>query len=128
MKNFYNDRVKKRIQMSLLMQAIIMNFFVFLVSQIFFEPEFETNDDNYISSILYGVYGNYDTHLVYMNVFCRKNYKTIFSDLSQIAVVYDYTIWIFMHGFYITNIYCFERKRGKSWIFLMLGYADFFWV
>ena len=126
MKNFYNDRVKKRIQMSLLMQAIIMNFFVFLVSQIFFEPEFETNDDNYISSILYGVYGNYDTHLVYMNVFLGKIIKlflVICPKLPWYTIIqYGFLCMAFTSLIYIV----LKEKEGKVGYFLCWVMLIFF--
>lgn len=61
----------------IVIQAVILNIIAFVISQTFFEPVFETNDDNYISAILYGVYGEYDTHLIYMNVLMGKIIKAL---------------------------------------------------
>lgn len=127
MKNFYIDRVKKCIQTSLLLQAILMNFFVFLASQIFFEPEFETNDDNYISSILYGVYGNYDTHLVYMNVFLGKIIKLFLVICPKFPW---YTIiqygCLFISFTALTYLIIKEKERKSGFYFLNYIFLAFF--
>ena len=77
MKKFNTKDVIKSIEYNIWIQALILNLIAFAISQFFFEPVFETNDDNYISAILYGVYGEYDTHLVYMNVIMGKIIKLL---------------------------------------------------
>ena len=78
----------KKIKRTDLLNAILINLAVFVILQIFFKPMYESNDDNYISSIVYGVFGEYDTHLVYMNILIGKVCKALLLYVSPLVPWY----------------------------------------
>lgn len=67
----------KDIKNNLLIKAIVMNALMFIVTQIFFKPTFESCDDNYMASIVYGAYGEYETRLLFMNILLGKAIKLL---------------------------------------------------
>lgn len=58
-------------------KAIFMNLIIFILANILFQPSYETCDDNYLSAILYGAYGEYNAHLIYINIILGKILKML---------------------------------------------------
>lgn len=111
-----------------LFNAILINLVIFIVLQILFKPMYETNDDNYISSLVYGAFGEYDTHLVYTNILMGKIYKALlllnssvpWYALIQYALLFvSFTVILYIVLSYKENIY----RYIFCWIFMIpFGY------
>lgn len=118
-KHNMSDKMKS-IKESTVIHAVLMNLLVFVVFQIAFKPMYETNDDNYISSIAYGVFGGgYDSHLVYMNILLGKIYKALLSivspDVPWYAII-QYAL-LFISFSSILYIFLFNNKTIYRWLF-----------
>lgn len=128
MKKYFGRNIKIYVKNNLLIQAVLINVCVFFLFQVFFNPYFETNDDNYISAILYGVYGHYDTHLVYMNVIMGKIIKfflLIFPQLPWYTIIQYGVLWVAFTAITYLTLKEKETKTGYflSWIVLIFfGY------
>lgn len=66
--------------------SIVSSLFIIF----FLHCDFETNDDYGMSTILYGTYGNYNSHLVFINIIIGKFLKIL---LSIFPVVPWYTVF-----------------------------------
>lgn len=62
---------------SLWIKVILMNLVIFVLSQVMFQPSFETCDDNYMAAILYGTYGEYNAHFIFSNIILGKVLKSL---------------------------------------------------
>ena len=126
MKKFNTKDVIKSIEYNIWIQALILNLIAFAISQFFFEPVFETNDDNYISAILYGVYGEYDTHLVYMNVIMGKIIKLLLL-LCPILPWYTIIQYILLFVAFTAILYLIlNNKTNEYRYFLCITMLIFF--
>lgn len=67
----------KKEKTSLWIKVILRNLIIFVLSQIVFQPTFETCDDNYMAAILYGTYGEYNAHFIFSNIILGKIIKTL---------------------------------------------------
>lgn len=111
-----------------LFYAILINLVIFIVLQIIFKPMYETNDDNYISSLVYGAFGEYDTHLVYTNILMGKVYKVLlllspsipwYAIIQYSLLFVSFTAILYIVLSYKENIYCYIF----CWIFMIpFGY------
>lgn len=111
-----------------LFNAILINLVVFIVLQIIFKPMYETNDDNYISSLVYGAFGEYDTHLVYTNILMGKVYKALlllcpsipwYAIIQYSLLFISFTAILYIVLSYKENIY----RYIFCWIFMIpFGY------
>lgn len=111
-----------------LFYAILINLVVFIVLQIIFKPMYETNDDNYISSLVYGAFGEYDTHLVYTNILMGKVYKVLlllspsipwYAIIQYSLLFISFTAILYIVLSYKENIY----RYIFCWIFMIpFGY------
>lgn len=118
----------KNIKKTDLFYAILINLVVFIVLQIIFKPMYETNDDNYISSLVYGAFGEYDTHLVYTNILMGKVYKALlllcpsipwYAIIQYSLLFTSFTAILYIVLSYRENIY----RYIFCWIFMIpFGY------
>lgn len=121
------DEVKKKLSNSTLLLSVLINVIVFIVIQICFEPRFETNDDNYMASILYGASGEYSSRLVFVNIVIGKILKTL---LQLIPGVYWYTIFHYavMFAAFVVIFYVLFEVLGIRLGMLMNGILSIFFV
>lgn len=118
----------KNIKKTDLFNAILINLVVFIILQIIFKPMYETNDDNYISSLVYGAFGEYDTHLVYTNIFMGRVYKALlllcpsipwYAIIQYSLLFISFTAILYIVLSYKENIY----RYIFCWIFMIpFGY------
>lgn len=113
---------------SLWKKVILMNLLIFTLSQIVFQPTFETCDDNYMAAILYGAYGEYNAHFIFSNIILGKIIKAL---LGICPILPWYTIVQYVGLFFaltcITYVLMKEEKNEYrtilSWMLLvMFGY------
>lgn len=113
---------------SLWKKVILMNLLIFTLSQIVFQPTFETCDDNYMAAILYGAYGEYNAHFIFSNIILGKIIKAL---LGICPILPWYTIVQYVGLFFaltcITYVLMKEEKNEYriilSWMLLVtFGY------
>lgn len=99
------NNIKTKLNDSPVMLSVIANAILFIIIQIFFEPRFETNDDNYMAAILYGSAGEYSSRIVFINVIIGKILKILMQIILGVCwyTVFQYTVMFlsFVIIFYI---------------------------
>lgn len=122
------DRLLSTIKGNLWIRAILMNILVFIGTQVFLQPIFESNDDNYMAAIVYGAYGSYETRMLFTNVLLGKAIKLL---LLICPVLPWYTIVqysaVFIASTVITYLIIKNEKNEYRYIF-RLDSAYFFWI
>lgn len=108
--------------------AFFMNLIAFICSQVFFQPMFETCDDNYMAAIAYGAYGEYESRIVCIHEFIGKLLKgllTIFPSVPWYSVIQ----YVCLFAAFTAILFIFlsneknEYRYIMSWIFLItFGY------
>lgn len=110
------ERHKMKLWFSIALNGIILLFFM-----TFFYPFYETNDDVGILSLVSGVKGFYDYHLVYSNIF----FGMILRKLYQFSHEIPWYAWmqyflLFCSFVSITYVLLHQMKHGSSiWLILI---------
>lgn len=111
--------------------ALILNFSIYILLNIFFTPVLKS-DDYYMSSMLYGIFsGEYDYHLVYSNVIIGVILKGL---MNICPVVPWYTVFemlLLFWAFTCLTYLCIKENPSKSTklvltaILLFFGYEGY---
>ena len=119
---------KKQKICNLWLKAIFMNLVIIILANTIFQPSYETCDDNYLSAILYGAYGEYNAHLIYINIFLGKLLKlllVICPNLPWYAIVQYLGLFL---SFVIITYVILNNKENEyrnilSWsVLVVFGY------
>lgn len=112
--------------------ALFIMLWVGVAFFLFHEMKFESNDDNSMARMAYGMIGEYETHLVFINVFvgqCLKLMLTLFPGIPWYTVFQLCLVWI---SFFTIVYLIFKRfgiKGGLLPVFLLIaGYGIQFFV
>lgn len=87
---FGKINITEKVKLDSLSRALLLGIFGGVFITLFMHSDFETNDDNFMAAILYGVYGDYNSHLIFINIVIGKVLKML---LTIFPGVYWYTIF-----------------------------------
>lgn len=119
-------RLKNMFVNNKILLAFIINVFFALFVLLFAEIKFETNDDNGMSQIGYGIYGKYSEFLVFINVFIgiiNSFLMTIFPQIPWYTVLMLITLFV---SYWVLS-YVLLRINSNSiiYIFIMLTFFGY---
>lgn len=103
------DRCVKYLKQPLIC-SFVLNLVITLLLFLVYDFHWETNDDVYMSSIVYGTYGQYDEHLIFINIIIGRVIKYFLTICPQIPW---YGVWqtIFVFISFVIIVYRILENR-----------------
>ncbi len=109
-------------------KAAVLTSLMLITFLLVFHPEFESNDDNAIAAISAGMRGNYNSHLVFVNILLGKIIKIFMNFLPAVKWYVVFQYFFLCLGFaviFYSVLKLFQSNSAAA--YLIIGILILFW-
>ena len=120
------DTFDRERSVSCLRKVFLINVLILGMMVLISSGFYETNDDNYLSAIIYGAWGNSASNVVYINSLLSTLLYVIHNSLPSVPVYYIFQLLLILASLTIVSYVVVKKSSSRSSYLMITAFALFF--